>query len=413
PGLSRPADQLCGTISVKDVSDLLQYITLRKHHDVKKPRWCHLHQEDRVEKVHMVVLEGVSQLHFYTYYSQFKHLRSKYTTRCTLAPPSGDLLSDLFDTELSAPDVSFVSGSELHTAPPAAYVCSHPVVRHYGMKMKGMSSYLLTEQERIKKNFPVKGGRGFESFVCTQTDDHVTDCSPLYGLDCEMLQRPVSALTLDLELFLAELQNDLQNSNVVYVGRSSRRHHHQDDLLKAFSAFGSVYDITPAEASEKQFVRSDSVGVALDSGVQVGNRKLHLCRSLTPSHMHSWTHTHPVTMMTHRDTAQSEEWTVSEGAEPAGLTCAQDGEMQAVMRRLDRRVGKMFRTMERDALSIVILPGVIRYTHTHTHTHFKNTIISASPHTNTNTHFGSLMHVCFHSDGVEYPGLCFLQVKQV
>ncbi|KAI5623601.1 poly(U)-binding-splicing factor PUF60 isoform X5 [Silurus asotus] len=197
------------------------------------------------------------------------------------------------------------------------------------------------------------------------------------------LQRPVSALTLDLELFLDELQNDLLNSNVVYVGRLSRRHHHQDDLLKAFSAFGSVYDITPAEASEKRqrhtrykFVHSDSVGGALDSGVQVGNRKLHLCRSLTPSHMHSWTHTHPATMETHRDTAWSEEWTVSEGAEPAGLTCAQDGEMQAVMRRLDRRVGKMFRTMERDALSIVILPGVIR-------------------------------------DGVEYPGLCFLQVKQV
>lgn len=35
----------------------------------------------------------------------------------------------------------------------------HPVVRRYGMKKKGLSSYLLTEQERMKKNFPVKGQR--------------------------------------------------------------------------------------------------------------------------------------------------------------------------------------------------------------------------------------------------------------
>ncbi|KAF5889828.1 putative RNA exonuclease NEF-sp, partial [Clarias magur] len=186
PRLSRPDDQLCDRISVSDVSELLQYITLRKHHDVKKPSWCRLHQEDRVQRVHVAVLEGVTQLHFYTHYSQFKHLRSKYTTRCTLAPSSGDLLSRLFDSELSAPNGTTLSGSSSHTAPPAADVAWHPVVLRYGVKKKGMSSYVLTEQERIKKNFPVKGGRGFESFVCTQADDHVTDTSPLYGLDCEM-----------------------------------------------------------------------------------------------------------------------------------------------------------------------------------------------------------------------------------
>lgn len=41
--------------------------------------------------------------------------------------------------------------------------------------------------------------------------------------------------------------------------------------------------------------------------------------------------------------------------------------MQCVMRALDRNVGKMFRALERHTLSIVILPGIIRYTHTHTH----------------------------------------------
>lgn len=44
------------------------------------------------------------------------------------------------------------------------------------------------------------------------------------------------------------------------------------------------------------------------------------------------------------------------------LCCSeQDGGMQRVMRGLDRNVGKMFRALERHTLSIVILPGVIRY----------------------------------------------------
>ncbi|KAB5523779.1 hypothetical protein PHYPO_G00156360 [Pangasianodon hypophthalmus] len=197
------------------------------------------------------------------------------------------------------------------------------------------------------------------------------------------LQRPVSELTLDLEASLAELQNDIQNSHMIYVGGLSRRHHHHDDLLNAFSAFGRICDITPAKGSGKsqrhtriKFVSSDSVCAALDSVVQLGNRKLNMCRALTPPHMHTWTHTDPVTMETNGEAAGSEERTVSEEAEPAGLTCAQDGGMQCVMRGLDRNVGKMFRALERHTLSIVILPGIIR-------------------------------------DKVEYPGLCFIQVKQV
>lgn len=723
PRLSRPDDQLCDRISVRDVSELLQYVMLRKHHDVKKPSWCRLHQEDRVERVHVAVFEGVAQLHFYSHYSQFKHLRSKYSTRCTLAPSSGDLLSELFNCDLSAPDASAVSSSAFHTVPPTADVGYHPVVQRYGVKKKGMSSYLLTERERIKKNFPVKGGRGFESFVCTQADDHVTDSSPLYGLDCEMcitqegpeltrvavvtskgqcvldelvkpfntvinyctrfsgitrsmlkdvttrlhdvqtkvvallpgnavlvghsldndlralrlihphvidtsllyrkefgqrfklkllaeiilkreiqseqrgghdpcedahaaldlaqyfitkgprqvvechlqdlwgvepfpvngalngsvntptassllfghalykaglpalflgqsdalngvssnhlwrrhywdsdkesvcvfrrvcqsytlsvvqfsslsehlrknpteethmlqqmalrlklmcvvfvgplphtyteknihtllkpygtlrsvrllhsthtlhavvefqhlegaqlalqslpslqvqdtvikLQRPVNELTLDLEASLAELQNDIQNSHMIYVCGLSWRHHHHDDLLKAFSAFGPICDITPARGSGKcprhrhiKFVSSDSACAALSSVVHMGNRKLNMCRILTPPHMHTWTHTNPVTMETNREAAGSDERTGSEEAEPAGLTCAQDGGLQRVMRGLDRNVGRMFRALERHTLSIVILPGIIR-------------------------------------DKVEYPGLCFIQVKQ-
>ncbi|KAK3530712.1 hypothetical protein QTP86_032251 [Hemibagrus guttatus] len=197
------------------------------------------------------------------------------------------------------------------------------------------------------------------------------------------LQRPVNDLTLDLDASLAELQNDIQNSHMIYVGRLSWRRRHQ--LLQAFSSFGPACDITPTKDSGKcqrhtriKFVRSDSACTALDSLVQMGNRKLNTCHALTPAHMHSWTHTNPVTMETTIESTGLEERTVREEAEPAGLNCAQvqDGGTQHAMRRLDRNVGKMCRALERHTLSIVILPGFIR-------------------------------------DGVEYHGLCFIQVKQV
>ncbi|GAA6067517.1 RNA exonuclease 5-like isoform X1, partial [Tachysurus ichikawai] len=124
------------------------------------------------------------------------------------------------------------------------------------------------------------------------------------------------------------------------------------------------------------FLSSHSACTALDSMVQMGNRKLNMCHAITPAHMHTWTHTNPVTVETNVESASLEEWKASEVAAPVGVTCAQDGGMQRVMRRLDRNLGKMYRALGRDTLSIVILPGFIR-------------------------------------DGVEYHGLCFIQVKQV
>ncbi|XP_036413267.1 RNA exonuclease 5-like [Colossoma macropomum] len=178
PCITRPLEQLCESISVEDVWRLVQYALLRRHYGGKKPSWCRLHGRRRVVRVNVAVLEGLTQLHFYTHYTQFKQLRRKYSTRCTLAPSSGNLLSELFNSELPNP--------QIHTAPPTVGVLCHPVLRRFGLKKKGMSSYLLTEEEMIKKSFPVKGGRGCEAFVCTQADGHVTDSSPLFGLDCEM-----------------------------------------------------------------------------------------------------------------------------------------------------------------------------------------------------------------------------------
>ncbi|KAI4893587.1 hypothetical protein NFI96_003278 [Prochilodus magdalenae] len=185
PSLTRPQAQQCEPISVEDVCRLVQYTMLKRSYGGTKPSWCRLRGRRRVGRVSVAVLEGVTQLHFYTHYTQFKQLRRRYSTRCSLAPFSDNLLSALFSSELPTPHP--LSSLEIHTAHPTAEVLCHPVVRRFGLTKRGMSGYLLTEEEMIKKSFPVKGGRGCEEFVCTQTDGHVTDSSPLFGLDCEML----------------------------------------------------------------------------------------------------------------------------------------------------------------------------------------------------------------------------------
>ncbi|XP_076839074.1 RNA exonuclease 5-like [Brachyhypopomus gauderio] len=739
PRFTRPHEHRCEQITLKDLTDLLHYASLGKRYGLKKPSWCRLHHQDRLARVHVAVLEGITQLHFYRYYSQFKHLRTAYTTRCTLAPPSCDMLSALLSAELSVPQESLQSSQ---TTTPTVDVVWHPVARRYGLKRRGLSSYLLTEEEMIKNNFPVQGGQGCEAFVCTQTDDHVTDSSPLYGLDCEMCvtqagtelthvavvdsrgrcildelvkplnpiisyctkfsgitpavlapvttrlqdvqskllkllppdavlvghsldndlralklihlhvidssllyrrefgqrfklkhlaqvilkreiqreevighdpcedacaalqvvqyfiskgprqvldlhledvwgvlpktqqtpvngalneslhhtvsplrigqalhkaghsalllsksavsdslssnqvwrrhrcnsdkecvcvfkrvaqsyslsvvqlsslsdvlkrtteeskethlqqmldrleqmcvlfvgplpcdytekklhtllrhygglrtvtlvqtthrlyarvefqhlegaqlalhslngnqnhnqiikaQRPLSEVTLDLEDSLTELQNDVLNDHMIYVGGLSPHHHSYGDLLQAFSSFGPINSIiTPAKKSGKcrrhshiEFVSAESVPAAVRSPVQIGDRKLHVCCALTPTHMHTWTHTRPVTMAMGGDMDNPEEErreldssgqiTGNETDPSSASNCVdgvQEGEMERVMRALDRNVGKMFKALQDKTLSIVILPGSRR-------------------------------------GPVEYPGLCFFEVKQV
>ncbi|TTE81774.1 RNA exonuclease 5 [Bagarius yarrelli] len=463
PSLSRPDDQLCDRIRMRDVYELLH--------------WCHLYHKDRVEKVHMVVLEGVAQLHFYTHYSQFKHLRSKYTTRCTLMPSSEDVLSELFDSDLSTLDEPSVSSS----VPPTGLFCGlSPVVRRYGMRRRGLRSYLLTEQERIKQNFPVKGiTHSMLKNVTTRLQDvqkklltllpgnavlvghaldndlralrlvhpHVIDTSLLYrkefgqrfklkhlakvilkreiqneqrrghdpcedahaaldlahyfittgprqvvechlqdlwgfdpspvngtsngpvhthpqsqlqfghalhkaGLPALFLgqsdamnnvssnhlsrrhycnsdkERPVNELTLDLDASLTELQNDKQNIQTIYVSGSLRRQRQQ--LLQTFSSFGPVSDITPTKDSGKcpkhtrfKFFSCDSADAALNTVVQMGNRKLNMCHALTPPHMRTWTHTNPVTTETKEGATGSDEPTFREELELLGLICGE------------------------------------------------------------------------------------------
>ncbi|XP_051993580.1 RNA exonuclease 5-like isoform X2 [Xyrauchen texanus] len=169
-------------VTAKDVCDLIHYVTLRHTHGVMKPSCFSVcDDDDRVSRVNVMILDGLTQSHFYRHFSHFKHLRNKYSSRWTLAPCSGDLLSELFNTPITESERPAETQSKL-----SAVMTLHPVIRRFGLKTAGLKSFLLTEQEMIKNKFPVKGGCVCEGFVCTQAEGPITDNSPLFGLDCEM-----------------------------------------------------------------------------------------------------------------------------------------------------------------------------------------------------------------------------------
>ncbi|XP_061330220.1 RNA exonuclease 5 isoform X3 [Pezoporus flaviventris] len=61
-----------------------------------------------------------------------------------------------------------------------------PIIRKYGIKPQGLTSYILTLEEQRKNDYPIKGSPGSKGYIYTECDQQRTDSSPLFGLDCEM-----------------------------------------------------------------------------------------------------------------------------------------------------------------------------------------------------------------------------------
>ncbi|XP_068583846.1 RNA exonuclease 5-like isoform X2 [Cebidichthys violaceus] len=184
PSISAQLDRLQQPITPSELTELLHYAALGKTGGVKQPSWCRLLHQKRVTAVNVVMVEGLTQSHFYEHYLTLQHLRTSYATRVTFTPSPADLASGIFSGEVpesDAPSQRQSGSSELHRA-----LRIHPVITKFGTKRRGLTAYVLPQEEMIKRHFPVKGMPGFEEFVCTDGVDCVTDSSPLYGLDCEM-----------------------------------------------------------------------------------------------------------------------------------------------------------------------------------------------------------------------------------
>ncbi|KAK2817339.1 hypothetical protein Q5P01_025530 [Channa striata] len=186
PRISVPLDLLQQPIALRELTELLQYAALGKTRGIKQPSWCRLHHQRKVKGVNVVIVEGLTQSHFYKHYLTMRHLRSNYSTRVTFTPSCDNVASEIFSSEVPQSDdpslfERYTENSKLEKA-----LRIHPVITKFGTQRKGLTAYVLTQEEMIKRHFPVKGMPGFEDFMCTDSVDYVTDSCPLYGLDCEM-----------------------------------------------------------------------------------------------------------------------------------------------------------------------------------------------------------------------------------
>ncbi|XP_049576572.1 RNA exonuclease 5 isoform X2 [Syngnathus scovelli] len=178
PLISVAPQRLRQPIAAEELTELLHYAALGDGGAVGRPSWCDVRAQSRVEGVNVVVVEGVSQSDFYNHYLTLSNLRSRFSNRLTFTSGgSGALLSTIFGTPVEAPRRQ---DGKLNKA-----LRTHPVVLKYGTSKRGLTAYVLGQEELIKRRYPVKGLPGFEDFACVDRVD-VTDASPLFGLDCEM-----------------------------------------------------------------------------------------------------------------------------------------------------------------------------------------------------------------------------------
>ncbi|XP_078415036.1 RNA exonuclease 5 isoform X1 [Cetorhinus maximus] len=183
-------------ITHKQLRELINYAVLGEVRS-SPPSWCQIHRQKELKGVAVIVLHGVSQMHFYRYYLQFKRLRKMFRFRFSMPPPPDDFLLRIFGTDKFPPQdksptvngTPAVNGHCLMTENNILRptdLDNHPIIIKYGRKKQGLTSYLLNEEELIKNDYPLAGNPGSEGFVQSGCTAKVTDNSPLFGLDCEM-----------------------------------------------------------------------------------------------------------------------------------------------------------------------------------------------------------------------------------
>ncbi|XP_010625001.1 RNA exonuclease 5 [Fukomys damarensis] len=74
--------------------ELLKYAVLGKS-IVSRPSWCQIFQQNHLNNVVVFILQGISQLHFYMFYLEFKFLRKTFRHKFYLGPPSSNFLADI------------------------------------------------------------------------------------------------------------------------------------------------------------------------------------------------------------------------------------------------------------------------------------------------------------------------------
>ncbi|NXT57466.1 REXO5 exonuclease, partial [Pluvianellus socialis] len=175
-------------ISRDQLYELLKYAALGKCHNATQPSWCRIYRQSHLAGVVVIVLHQMSQLHFYKFYLQFKHLRKAFRHRFTLTP-SANFLASLYGEGANLKPQNTAQGltsTSSECVPERSDLQDNPIIQKYGEKKQGLTSYTLTLEEQKKNDYPIKGFSRCKGYIYTECDQQRTDSSPLFGLDCEM-----------------------------------------------------------------------------------------------------------------------------------------------------------------------------------------------------------------------------------
>ncbi|KAM3916619.1 RNA exonuclease 5 [Leptodactylus fuscus] len=185
-------------IHLLQLHQLLKYVVIGKKGNAAQASWCSVHHQKRLGGVVLVVLQGLAQHHFYQFYTHFHFLRRLFTHRFSLLPPPSDFMASLLGISgLDGPNQNERTDDLLSTqgsadqkshlfAAPEPTKSLDPILQKYGRSKRGLTRYLLTEEEMRTNHYPLLGSLGTENYVHTKCTEKPTDSSPLYGLDCEM-----------------------------------------------------------------------------------------------------------------------------------------------------------------------------------------------------------------------------------
>ncbi|NXX37821.1 REXO5 exonuclease, partial [Tricholaema leucomelas] len=175
-------------ISQEQLYELLKYAALGKSQNATQPSWCRIYHQSHLAGVVVIILHEMSQLHFYKFYLQFRHLRRVFRHRFTLTP-SANFPASLYGegAKLKPQNTAQGLSSTGGECPPRrSGLQRDPIIQKYGEKKQGLTSYTLTLEEQKKNDYPIKGSPECKGYIYTECDQQRTDSSPLFGLDCEM-----------------------------------------------------------------------------------------------------------------------------------------------------------------------------------------------------------------------------------
>nr|XP_020478441.1 putative RNA exonuclease NEF-sp [Monopterus albus] len=198
------------------------------------------------------------------------------------------------------------------------------------------------------------------------------------------VQRPVYESVLDLDLTLDALMCDALNTSHLYTVKlnpsiaecikiSAKANGHmldakhldllttksklsEETIRKTFGHFGMVERIMlpakPGKHTRDAYIKFESLEgqrEALTSSEDLWKENYLICPSVTPLHLPSW-----VAMTTPVATVDAER---EDNERTHMYTSLQDQDMEHMMRKLDRRLGKLFRSLPDGTLSVVVLLG--------------------------------------------------------